>query len=159
LLAKRRKQAANSPQPLSNALGVNNMKKLFLTTTTLIFGVIIGWYAKYYQFYSYVEYDQEVAQQLKYLSEYSAEDISSENFSCENESERSVGKIYSGMVAFSMSHKSNTLSAGCDGLICTVIYNYCKPWQTSECGSRILYYEKTVNDKIISDSFRCIDAP
>ena len=135
------------------------MKKLIIFTTTLFLGVFVGWYTKFYQFYSYVDYDQELVQQLKIFSDYYSVDISSENFSCENESERNVGKVFAGMVGNSMAHKSNTLSAGCEELICTIIYNYCKPWQTSECGSRILYYEKTKNDKIISGSFKCIDVP
>ncbi|MFT6103087.1 MAG: hypothetical protein ACJA2B_001537 [Candidatus Endobugula sp.] len=135
------------------------MKKLTLFTTILFLGVFIGWYAKFYQFYSYVDYDQEVDKQLNIFSGYTSEYIRSENFSCENETEKNVGKLFMGMVSDSTAHKSNTLSADCDELICTITYNYCKPWQTSECGSRILFYEKAVNDKILSGSFKCIDVP
>jgi hypothetical protein len=135
------------------------MKKLILFTTTLLLGVLIGWYVKFYQFYSYVDYDQEVDKQLSTFSDYSSEYISSENFSCENEPDKNVGKLFVGMVSDSMAHESNTLSAGCYERICTITYDYCKPWQTSECGSRILYYEKSDNDKILSGSFKCIDVP
>ncbi len=120
---------------------------------------LIGWYSKFVHFYSDVNYVNSTSVQLtKFLSS-SNISITDDNFSCENEVERNAGKLFAKMVGNSMAHTASTMTAGCTNLTCSITYNYCKPWQNMECGSRILVYEIDLKHSIKADSFKCLDLP
>jgi len=135
------------------------MKQILIIIIVIAVSIFIGWQAKYIQFYSVVNYENSTATQLADFMDVSGSVISDENFSCGDSSERVVGKIFSQMVGDSMAHEAVTLTAGCTNSTCSISYDYCKPWQTTECGSRVLVYEIDESRSIKSNTIKCLDLP
>ncbi len=42
---------------------------------------------------------------------------------------------------------------------CRLNYSDCRPWQSSECGSRFLTFDLDNDEKIVRGSYSCIDVP
>lgn len=96
--------------------------------------------------------------------------ISDEHFSCDGLQDHSVGSVLSSLLMSNNQEYKNRLTYDCqknddphtsnsEPQICTISYHYCRPWQSSECGSRILKFGMKKDGAISTTSFTCLDVP
>jgi hypothetical protein len=104
-----------------------------------------------------------VSEHLALLLCYSHTRIQPENFNCTDIPltglEPTVGNVLASMMSSNLTSVRNQQFFECIDNVCTLSTTDCKPWQTSECSTRILKYEIDQDNKIKSDSFNCIDVP
>lgn len=123
-------------------------------------GVFCGAYGYYFAIHSEVNYSNDASELFLKVLQYSDYKIIEENYSCEGDgSTRKVGDVLSSIVGSSLSHKVNPLSAGCGDGVCSIVISNCKPWQASECGSRMLVFNENINGSVEPSSFKCLDIP
>lgn len=106
---------------------------------------------------------QRVSEQLALLLSHNHMQISAENFNCADVPltglQPTVGNVLASMMSANLVSVRNQQSFECINNICTFSTTDCKPWQSSECSTRILKYELDQKQRIKSDSFHCIDVP
>ena len=84
--------------------------------------------------------------------------ITSSNFSCENVGS-DVGSVLASIVESNLGNRRNHMAFNCVESACSIRISNCKPWQSSECGSRYLKFNIAQAGKIDPSSFACIDVP
>lgn len=135
------------------------MAKYLIGTLLFILGVVCGVYGYYFAIHSQINYNNDASELFAKVLPYSDYEINEENYSCEGGSTRKVSEVFSSIVGGSLSHKVNPLSAGCSEGVCSIVISNCKPWQTSECGSRMLVFNQQTNGSVVPSSFKCLDIP
>lgn len=120
-----------------------------------LIGGSISWVLSYYPGFSYVQDKINIEEILKH----SNTPITNNNFSCEGETKSNVGSVIGSIIELNNLNKRNMLSFGCYQNICTFMVTNCLPWQSQECGNRILKVNLDEKNKILPDSFSCIDIP
>ncbi|WP_421196971.1 hypothetical protein [Aeromonas enteropelogenes] len=135
------------------------MEKFLVGTLLIILGVLCGAYGYYIAIQFQVDYNNDASKLFSKVLAYSDNEISEDNYNCESGSNRKVGKVFASLVGASLSHRINPLSAGCTDGVCSIVITNCKPWQTSECGSRMLVFKQQANGSIVPSSFKCLDIP
>ncbi len=135
------------------------MKKLLFSILLLVvgasFGAIIMWVNSYYP---PAPYSQDAAAFANILK-HSNVSISDDNYSCEGKPVTTVGAVFGSIIEFNNLYKRNMLSYGCINNTCALSVSSCMPWQSQECGSRILKFEIDENNVIQTNTFACIDMP
>ena len=118
-------------------------------------GGTIHWASTYLSVVSYLPAPVKIEQ----LFAHTAQTITPGSFSCEGDVKSIVGSVI-GSIFEANSHKvRNRVTYGCDGNTCTLSISNCAPWQSQECGQRILYFEHDQTGAIRSSTFKCIDVP
>jgi hypothetical protein len=135
------------------------MKVILISLFFLVTGISGGWFLCWVTSYFASETEQVLSVDLEQLFKFSETQISDEKYSCEGNENRTVGAVLASIFQSNMSMPRNSVSLNCYENACGLIYNYCKPWQSQECGSRILRFDLTEKMEIIPESFSCIDAP
>jgi len=131
-----------------------------LTKLTLVLaGILVGWGISWVCSYSSSKNGSDLYVELEEIFKYSTTEIKGEADSCEGDKSKTVGAVLGSIFQSNMEMTRNSVSLLCHERECGLIYDYCKPWQTQECGSRILRFGLNENMKIKPDSFVCIDAP
>jgi hypothetical protein len=125
----------------------------------LITGICSGWFLCWVASYLPSETEKALSVNLERVFKFAETQIKDENYSCEGNENRTVGAVLGSIFQSNMNMPRNSVTLNCYENACGLIYNYCKPWQTQECGSRILRFDLTKNMEIIPESFTCIDAP
>ena len=135
------------------------MKIIITRTVLVLIGIVIGWYCSWV--YSYLPKASEVEVYIDFeeIFKYSNVEITNENNSCNGNNSKTVGEVLGSIFQPNMGNKRNKVSLLCYENKCGLYYNYCMPWQSQECGSRILRFDLDENKKIITKSFVCVDAP
>ena len=132
--------------------------KLIVSITLIAFGALLGWWGSWA--YSYFpSKEEELYVNLEEIFQFSETEITDGNYSCEGEGNKTVGAVLGSIFQRNMESLRNSISLLCHENKCGLIYDYCKPWQSQECGSRILRFDLSENKVIIPGSFICIDAP
>lgn len=110
-----------------------------------------------------VENPQQVQAQISHLVRYANTPIKAENYNCEavtpNALKPTVGSILASMVSSNLTTIRNRQSFDCIENTCSLSISDCKPWQSSECSARYLKYDMDDRQRIIPQSFSCIDVP
>lgn len=86
-------------------------------------------------------------------------DIMVERFSCEGDTAANVGAVIASIYERNALNRLNQTSYLCSGNECMLSVSNCKPWQSSECSSRILKFGLLSQEEIDVSSFTCIDVP
>jgi hypothetical protein len=135
------------------------MKCSLIGVTFLVIGLLVGWYSSQVCSY-FTSNDNNILDiDLEEIFKFSEVEIRGDNYSCEGDKLRTVGAVLGSMFQSSMNMPSSRISMICHENKCGLIFNYCRPWQTQECGSKILRFDLSENKAIIPKSFTCIDAP
>lgn len=84
--------------------------------------------------------------------------------STDDTQKHTVGSLLSEMITNNLSKKINKLGIFCDPIDshkekCGIYISNCLPWKNSECGSRMLVFEKNKNQQINIKSLQCLDIP
>lgn len=110
-----------------------------------------------------VERAEPVSEQLALLQCYSHMPIQTENFNCSDIHliglKPTVGDVLASMMSSNLTSVRNRQSFECIDNVCSLSISDCKPWQSSECSTRVLKYEIDQDQQIKPDSFHCIDVP
>ena len=125
----------------------------------LVLGALVGSsaiFVSYYNSYSEVIKENPSFDDILKFYEYP---ISEKKYSCEDNAEKKVGVVLSGMLSENLKSKINRISISCLDGFCWVGLSNCNPWESSECGSRILRFKMSSSNKIIGKSFQCLDIP
>lgn len=135
------------------------MKKTLIYAALILLGVIIGgsisWFLSYYPSYDYNHDKITIEDILKH----SNVTMTKNNFACEGELKQNVASVIGSILELNNLNKRNMLSFGCFQNICTIMVSNCMPWQSQECGSRILKVYINKKNEIQPDTFSCIDIP
>ncbi|MGH1441426.1 MAG: hypothetical protein ACRBBR_15025 [Cellvibrionaceae bacterium] len=135
------------------------MKNKLIVLLALILGAVIGagvvWVKSYNT--SLELPDQQIL--LEGILDHSAIVIAEEHYACEGKPLKTVGAVVASLIESNKRHTRNVLSYGCYNSVCTMSVTDCKPWQSSECGSRFLRFDLNVNGNIDEKSFSCFDMP
>lgn len=135
------------------------MKLIVSGVTLLAIGIFLGWYSSWVYSYYPSKEDNDLYIELEEIFKFSGLEIGGDNYSCEGNGNRTVGAVLGSIFQSNMNMPRNGVSMLCHENKCGLIYNYCKPWQSQECGSKILRFDLRENKKIIPESFVCLDVP
>lgn len=80
------------------------------------------------------------------------------NNSCDGKVDSTVGDVLAFIYESNQMDYVNRVDYYCLKGLCSISYNYCKPWQSSECGQRVLRFE-ILQNTVVEDSIHCIDIP
>lgn len=134
--------------------------KIFIAILALIIGIIIGSFTVYIQSYqNIIEQPPTPTISLGELFKHTNTIISEDNYSCEGPKLETVGDVMASIYERSLYKARNMFAFGCYEQTCSLSETSCKPWQSSECGSRILRFELSKQNKIDKESFTCLDMP
>jgi uncharacterized protein YaiE (UPF0345 family) len=135
------------------------MKQFISHSFILIVGLLMG--GTYIWVSSYLDDPREnkTLITLEEVFKYSNTQIESEHFSCEGETGKTVGAVVGSIYDFNNQNTRNMVSFGCFENTCVLSISDCKPWQSQECGSRLLRFEINTKKEIDPTSFTCIDVP
>jgi hypothetical protein len=134
--------------------------KLFIShLLVLIVGLFMG--GTYMWMSSYLDrsIENKTPITLEEVLKYSNTHIEDEHFSCEGEIGETVGAVIGSIYDFNNQNVRNMVSFGCYDSSCVLSISNCKPWQSQECGSRLLRFEINTNKEIDTASFACLDVP
>ena len=135
------------------------MVKILIGASLFIIGVLCGMYGYYVTIHSQVNHANDASELISKVLPYSEQKITEENYSCEGNGNRKVGGVLASIVGGGQAYKVNAIAAGCSEGVCSVVLNSCKPWQSSECGSRMLVFSQDSSGNIVPSSFKCLDIP
>ncbi len=135
------------------------MKIIIGKISILFLGIAIGWLCSWVYSYFPSHNESNLDVNLDDIFKFSNTIIESHNYSCEGDDNRIVGAVLGSIFQSNIDNTRNTVSLDCFENKCGLIFNYCKPWQSQECGSRILRFDLNNDDEIIPESFVCIDLP
>ena len=85
--------------------------------------------------------------------------ITDENNACEGIIKPSVGDVVASIFEANNLYKRNMMSYGCGEDQCVLSVTNCMPWQSADCGSRMLFFRINEQKEIDVTSFTCIDMP
>ena len=71
---------------------------------------------------------------------------------------RTVGDVLASVIDLNRFNKINKMTFNCIDQTCFIGTSSCNKYKSSECGSRVLQFEK-IDNKIIESSFQCLDIP
>ncbi len=135
------------------------MKSFISYSLVLIVGLLIGgtimWVSTYFDNPKKSKPPIVLEEVLKYSNTH----IESKNFSCEGKIQKTVGAVIGSIYDFNNHNTRNMVSFGCFEKTCVLSISDCKPWQSQECGSRLLRFEINADNEIDPTSFTCIDVP
>lgn len=135
------------------------MKKFIFNSILVMLGMLIGsgvaWVYSYYPPLDNLENKVGIDDVLKF----SGSLISRDNYSCEGKIKNTVGDVVASIIDLNSSYKRNMLSQDCYKDTCAISVTNCMPWQSQECGSRILKFNIDGNNEILENTFSCIDLP
>ena len=134
---------------------MNRIIKLML----LLIGLSVGWGASWVSSYFETNNEVDLNIELEKIFKYSTTGIKEEADSCEGLKHRTVGSVLGSIFGSNMERPKNSVSLLCYEQECGLIYNDCKPWQTQECGSRILRFGLNEDMEIDPSTFACVDMP
>ena len=141
-----------------NAPQRNIMKQSLKFSTIFAFGLFIGFTLFWIKSHTTVNINDKNIM-LTQIIKSSGTTITPENFSCEGDTESTVGAVAASILEYNLIYDRNRVSLGCFEKICNLSVSYCPPWKTVECGSRLLKFEIDENNRIQEESFTCIDMP
>lgn len=130
-----------------------------IRASIFILGSICGAFGYYLIVHSQINYNNDASELISKVLPFSDKEIKQENYRCEGSKSRKVGEVLSSIFGGSLAYKINPLSATCSKSECSIVFSSCKPWQTAECGSRILVFTQQPNGNVIPSSFKCLDVP
>ena len=90
---------------------------------------------------------------------YSRIAITDENNACEGIEKPNVGDVVGSIIEWNSLYKRNMTSYGCGDDYCVLDVTNCMPWQSTDCGQRILFFKINTQNQIDTTSFKCIDMP
>lgn len=135
------------------------MGKYLTGILLFVIGVLCGATGNFIAFHTGVNKREDATTLFSQILPYSDYEIKGDNYSCEGESSRKVGDIVSSIIGASLTRKVNSLSAGCGDGVCSVVLSNCLPWQSSECGSRMLVVNQSISGEVLPSTFKCLDIP
>lgn len=134
------------------------MKRLYYILTLTAAALVGGTISWFYSYFPQADFEQDKIN-IEDILEYSNVTISEGNFSCGVDVENNVGSVVGSIVELNSLNKRNMLTFGCFENTCSIMVTNCMPWKSQECGNRILKLNINQNNKIITESFTCIDMP
>ncbi len=134
-------------------------KKTIRYSFILLLGLSLGLLLS--SLYSYMpsQHQSKPAVKLEDIFKLSNTKIDTAHNSCVGDSNRSVATVLDSIFQSALNQKSNIISLDCFEHKCALSINDCKPWQSQECGSRILRFDLDHDKNILPHSFVCIDTP
>jgi len=132
--------------------------KVLKTILLLLIGVSIGAIVMWFSSYSTTTPGDPIIKLGDMLS-YSRIVISDDNNACEGIVKPSVGDVVASIFEANSLYKRNMMSYGCREDQCVLSVTNCMPWQSTDCGSRMLVFKINTQKEIETSSFRCIDMP
>lgn len=135
------------------------MKKYLIYISLLIIGTAAGSIVTWVNSHGKISAHVEESVTLERILVHSMVEITDSNYSCEGKPVKTVGAVVASIIEFNSLYKRNMLSYGCIHNTCALSTSSCMPWQSQECGSRILKFEVDEENIIQAHTFTCIDMP
>jgi hypothetical protein len=135
------------------------MKKYFIYISLVIISAAAGSLITWVNSFGITSAQIEEKVSLEVLLEHSNTVITDSNYSCEGKAVKTVGAVAASIIELNGLYKRNRLSYGCFDNTCVLSVSSCMPWQSLECGSRILKFEIEEDNVIQKHTFTCIDMP
>ena len=135
------------------------MIKILVGLSVFIAGGVVGGYGYYIAIHSKVDYSSDASALISQILLHSNQEIADGNYRCESGGNQNAREVLSSIIGGGLAYTVNPLSAGCANGAYSVVLNHCRPWQNSECGSRVLVFNKAPSGNIVPSSFKCLDIP
>lgn len=135
------------------------MKRTALVIGIFLLGAATGLFSAWVC--SYRESPPAADQQrlLENVMRYASTEIAAEHYACEGSPVTTVGAVIASLLEMNNTTSRNRLSYGCYNGVCTLSVSSCKPWQDQECSTRFLKFELDSQQRILPESFSCLDMP
>ena len=134
------------------------MIKLVILLLTLIIGFVGGGTLVWFLSYQPDAVSKKPVIGFDQILRYSNQAIDEGNMYCEGDNVKTVGSVVGSIFEANSQNIRNMVSYKCTDLMCLLSVTNCKPWQSSECGSRILRFD-IMAQEIDKNSFACLDVP
>ena len=131
------------------------IKYIFLLLMGLFIWAAVMWFSSYSS--TTVPSDHSI--KLGDVLGYSRIIITDENNACEGIVKPNVGDVVASIFEANSMYKRNMMSYGCGEDQCVLSVTNCMPWQSADCGSRMLFFRINKQKEIDLTSFKCIDMP
>ena len=128
---------------------------LLLLSVGLFIGAAVTWFSSY----SSVTTLSDPVIKFGDVLSHSHVVITDENNACEGIIKPSVGEVVGSIFEANNLYKRNMTSYGCSEEQCVLSVTNCMPWQSTDCGSRMLFFRINEHKEIDVTSFKCIDMP
>ncbi len=135
------------------------MRRYILYFFILVLGGVVGGFVHWGSTYLSVASHVSTPVTMEQLLEHTSQPITPDNFSCEGDVKPFVGSVIGSIYEANNHNVRNRVTYSCEVQICTLSVTNCAPWQSQECGSRILYFESSETGMIRTNTFKCIDVP
>jgi hypothetical protein len=96
---------------------------------------------------------------LETLFAYADTPIAPEDLCSEGDTAHNVGAVMASIFWRNESYTRNRVSYYCMDEECFLSHSGCAPWQSSECGARVLRFGMLPDGGVDASSFSCIDIP
>ncbi|QDP01181.1 hypothetical protein [Thalassotalea sp. PS06] len=123
----------------------------------VILAALAGGLAVYVFVYTTKDEPQVLDIRVEQILEHANVAISANN--CEGESLETVGDVMASILEINQSSRINRTGLSCDEIHCWYSISECNPWQSNECGSRLLRFEVNQDKTIVASSFQCLEIP
>lgn len=135
------------------------MKYILFLFVGLFIGATVMWVTSYSKITNSNEQPSEPSIQLSDVLSFSRVAIIAENNACEGIVKPEVGDVIASIFEANSLYKRNMMSYGCGDDQCVLSVTNCMPWQSADCGSRMLFFRINNQKEIDATSFKCIDMP
>jgi hypothetical protein len=134
------------------------MKKLLFIAIITIVSFGAGWFIHDVKI-EFAYSDNKNQHSFTEIIPYINHRIPKENLSaCYEFNGQTVGDVLASVIDLNRINKINKMHFNCIEQTCFIGTSSCNKYKSSECGSRVLQFDR-VNNKIIESSFQCLDIP